>query len=159
MSAGSLWRHGRVITMDVTRRILADGAIAIRDGRIIAVGADREIRPTVTSSGTRGLEGAIVRPGFVDAHVHTSADIIRGMVPKSTGDWAPVERPFGVIRTGEHERLTALLSCMELVANGVTTFADTGSARQLELVAEAIDTVGLRGMPGYSISDVPSEGR
>ena len=38
-----LLRHGQVLTMDGQRRIYADAAIAIRDGRIKAIGPDRQV--------------------------------------------------------------------------------------------------------------------
>ena len=60
---------GSVVTMDARRR--TDEAVAVRDGRIAAVGAASEI---VGLSGpqTRLVElgGRTVLPGFQDAHVH-----------------------------------------------------------------------------------------
>ena len=65
-----LLTHGRVITMDEQRRILRDGAIAVDQGRIVAVGPAHEVSPLVQARETRDLEGALVHPGYVDAHVH-----------------------------------------------------------------------------------------
>lgn len=46
-------------------------AVAIRDGRIVAVGSDREIRPWVDArTNVIQLQGRRVLPGFNDAHVH-----------------------------------------------------------------------------------------
>jgi predicted amidohydrolase YtcJ len=47
------------------------GAVAVRGGRIVAVGTDEEVRELVTS-GTEvvDLAGALLAPGFQDAHVH-----------------------------------------------------------------------------------------
>jgi len=59
----------RIATMDAARSWA--GALAIRDGRIAAVGADAAIRPLVGAR-TRVIEGRgrTVVPGFGDAHVH-----------------------------------------------------------------------------------------
>src|SRR4029077_1066956 len=60
---------GRLMTMDAVRRTA--GALAIRDGRIVAVGQPSEVglfigpRTRVVS-----LAGRTVLPGFQDAHVH-----------------------------------------------------------------------------------------
>lgn len=46
-------------------------AIAVRDGRIVAVGTDREIREhSGAATETIDLAGKMVLPGFQDAHVH-----------------------------------------------------------------------------------------
>lgn len=152
-----LLRHGRMLTMDAERRVLLDGAVAIQAGRIVAVGPDREVAPGVEAAQVRQLAGALVHPGLVDAHVHTGLDLIRGLLPESSGDWTPVETPFIMARNTENEYLSALLSCMEMVANGATLYADTGSSFNLEATAEAIEQVGMRGIPGYFISDMPGE--
>jgi predicted amidohydrolase YtcJ len=59
----------RVATMDPARSWAS--AIAVRDGRIAAVGSDSTVRPWIGSR-TRVIEGRgrTVAPGFGDAHVH-----------------------------------------------------------------------------------------
>jgi predicted amidohydrolase YtcJ len=60
---------GRVATMDAARRWAS--AIAIRDGRVVAVGSDTAMRLAIGPR-TRVIElrGRTVTPGFQDAHVH-----------------------------------------------------------------------------------------
>ena len=150
-----LLRQGRIVTMDKERRILVDGAVAIRDGAIVAVGPDREVTPAVEARQVRQLGGALVHPGFVDAHVHTGADLIRGMLPEQSGDWTAVELPYHSSRNHDQEYLSALISCMEMVSSGATLYADSGGSFELEATVKAIDTVGMRGIPGYFIADKP----
>ena len=150
-----LLRHGRVITMDVRRRILVDGAIAIRAGRIVAAGPDREIAPQFTPKIVRDLAGRIVHPGFVDAHTHMGMELVRGIGPKASREWSMLENVVYSNQTRDQEYLGSLLSCMEMVSNGTTTFADTGSSFFLDATAEAVETVGLRGLVGHLICDVP----
>ena len=152
-----LLRHGRIVTLDAQRRILVDGAIAVQDGRIVAVGPDREVAPSVDPSQVRHLSGALVHPGFVDAHVHTGMDIIRGLPLDSSRDWTAVEGPFLALRTSDDEYLSALLSCMEMVASGATTYSDTGSSSDLDATVKAIEMVGMRGIPGHLIADASGE--
>jgi predicted amidohydrolase YtcJ len=60
---------GRVATMDAARSWA--NALAVRDGRIVAVGDDRSIRTHIgRSSRVIELRGRTVTPGFQDAHVH-----------------------------------------------------------------------------------------
>ena len=60
---------GRVQTHDAARRVAE--AIAVRQGRIVAVGPASVVRP-LAGSRTRVVElaGRMVLPGFQDAHVH-----------------------------------------------------------------------------------------
>ncbi|MCU0507498.1 MAG: imidazolonepropionase, partial [Anaerolineae bacterium] len=50
--------------------IVADGALAARDGRIVAVGPARMVSDAVKASETLDARGAAVIPGFVDPHTH-----------------------------------------------------------------------------------------
>ena len=67
--ADLLFVNGAVRTMEPARRVAA--ALAVRDGRIAAVGLDRDLRP-LAGPGTRvvDLAGRSLLPGFQDAHVH-----------------------------------------------------------------------------------------
>lgn len=60
---------GRIATMDAARAWAS--ALAVRDGRIVAVGPDAAVAPHIGPS-TRviALRGRTVTPGFQDAHVH-----------------------------------------------------------------------------------------
>ena len=50
--------------------IIEDGAVAIRDGRIVAVGTSAEIRGRFEAAETVDATGRVVMPGFVDPHTH-----------------------------------------------------------------------------------------
>ena len=67
--ADLIFRGGRIATMDAARSWAT--ALAVRDGRIVAVGPDAAVTPLIGSS-TRVIElrGRTVTPGFQDAHVH-----------------------------------------------------------------------------------------
>ncbi|WP_370113880.1 amidohydrolase [Streptacidiphilus sp. MAP12-33] len=60
---------GPVYTVDPARSWA--GAVAVRDGRIVAVGQDHDIRPLI-GPGTEvvDLAGKLLLPGFQDSHVH-----------------------------------------------------------------------------------------
>jgi predicted amidohydrolase YtcJ len=65
-------RSGAIYTVDAARSWAR--AVAVRDGSILAVCTDEQVTD-VTGPGTRvvDLDGRMVLPGFVDAHVHASA--------------------------------------------------------------------------------------
>src|SRR5512134_860406 len=60
---------GRVLTVD--ERFTIANAVAIRDGRFIAVGSNDAVRAYI-GDGTHVIEGRgrTVVPGFIDTHVH-----------------------------------------------------------------------------------------
>ncbi len=61
--------NAKVITVDAASRIAQ--AVAIRDGRFVAVGSSAEVRRLV-GDGTRVIDasGRTVIPGLIDSHVH-----------------------------------------------------------------------------------------
>jgi imidazolonepropionase len=50
--------------------IIPDGAVAIADGQIVAVGPTAELRADYTGRDRFDLSGYVVCPGFVDCHTH-----------------------------------------------------------------------------------------
>ncbi len=64
-----IFKNGTIFTLN--QRLPRATALAVRDGRIEAVGSDREIEP-LQSSGAQviDLEGRSLLPGFHDSHVH-----------------------------------------------------------------------------------------
>jgi predicted amidohydrolase YtcJ len=61
--------HGKIVTVDPAFRVVE--AIAVFDGRFVAVGGNAEVQ-RLAGSGTRqvDLRGRCVVPGFMDNHVH-----------------------------------------------------------------------------------------
>ncbi len=83
--ADVILRNGHIITMDGERRVTS--ALAIRDGRLEAVGTDQDIaRCAGASTKTVDLKGQTVLPGFIDVHTHAiswAKSIVRGEIDAS----------------------------------------------------------------------------
>jgi predicted amidohydrolase YtcJ len=63
--------HGKVLTMNPSQPEVQ--AVAVRDGRIVAVGNSAEIRSWIgKATQIVDLAGRAVLPGFIDTHVHVS---------------------------------------------------------------------------------------
>ena len=69
-----------VITMDKTRRVLQDGAVAIRSGLIIDVGETKilstkypRVRESIKAS------NKLLLPGYINAHTHIAMALFRGL--------------------------------------------------------------------------------
>ncbi|MGD8398922.1 MAG: amidohydrolase family protein, partial [Anaerolineae bacterium] len=50
--------------------IIPDGAVAIRNGRVLDVGPSAELRSQVRAAQTLYAGGHVIMPGFVDPHTH-----------------------------------------------------------------------------------------
>ena len=60
--------NGRVVCLDGSETIAQ--AVAIRDGKIVAIGKEREILNQYKGQQVHDLAGATVYPGLIDAHSH-----------------------------------------------------------------------------------------
>src|SRR5437879_1837274 len=68
-AADSVLLNGKIVTLDPAAP--AAEALAVRDGKIIAIGRTADIR-ALAGSGTRviDLAGRTVIPGLIDSHMH-----------------------------------------------------------------------------------------
>ncbi|VAW41019.1 Imidazolonepropionase [hydrothermal vent metagenome] len=100
--------------------LIADGAVGIRDGRILTIGSSDEVRERVTAVQTIDATGKVIIPGFVDPHTHVVY----------AGD-----------RVDEFEQRIRGTSYMEIMAAGggiVSTMRATRQASVEELVAATL---------------------
>lgn len=115
---------------------IRDGAVAVEDGRIAAVGTAAEL-----GRGTR-YESAVILPGFVNAHTHLEYAVYAGFADgQPFAPWLAthVERKAR-IDLADMEAI-ARLGAAECLASGVTTVGDcsfSGAA------ATACAEIGLR---------------
>jgi predicted amidohydrolase YtcJ len=81
--ADMVLRHGKIVTVD--RDFSIHEAVAIKEGRFLAVGSERDIRPLI-GPGTRvvDLAGRTVIPGLIDAHIYAT---VAGLTWDSDVHW------------------------------------------------------------------------
>jgi 5-methylthioadenosine/S-adenosylhomocysteine deaminase len=148
---------GSVLTLDASDTVVAGGAVAIRGGRILAVGPRRPIERRYRARRTVDASGHLVLPGLVNAHTHAAMTLFRGvrddcdLMTWLTKFLFPLEARFVSPR---FVRCGARLACWEMIASGSTTFAD-GYFFQEE-TARAAEEAGLRAVVGQGIFDVPT---
>ncbi|HEY4126788.1 MAG TPA: amidohydrolase family protein, partial [Gammaproteobacteria bacterium] len=68
-SADLVLQHGTLATLEAEQPTAQ--ALAVKDGRIVAVGSDADIQPYIgKSTQVIDLKGAFVMPGFIEGHGH-----------------------------------------------------------------------------------------
>ncbi len=146
-----------VVTCDDAMRCIASGAIAIDGDSVAAVGASDEIRMRFRGRKEMRLSGCLVAPGLINTHGHAAMSCFRGL-----GDDLPLDRWLNeVIFPAEASAVSpelvysgTLLSCIEMLKGGTTTFCD-GYFFEEEAV-RAADVSGIRGVLGQGILDFPT---
>src|SRR5262245_12601555 len=116
-------RH--VVTMDPTRRIIENGAVAITGSRIVAVGSRLEIDKQYQAKFRIDEPDAILAPGLINAHTHAPMSLLRGIADDlRLQEWLekhifPSESKNV---TPEFVRWGTRLACLEMLLSGTTTY-------------------------------------
>ncbi|MFZ0406959.1 MAG: amidohydrolase [Cyanobium sp.] len=148
---------GIVVTMDGDRRVIADGAIAIAGGRIVAVGPRSEVEAAHRASERIDATGRTVIPGLINGHAHLPMTLFRGLADdQDLDDWLQhTIFPAEAMNVDEaFVRAGTRLALAELIRGGVTTVCDMYYFEQA--VAEETAGAGLRGLLGQALIDFPA---
>jgi 5-methylthioadenosine/S-adenosylhomocysteine deaminase len=148
---------GTVITMDAQRRILDDGAIAVRADSIVAVGPRAELETKYAAAKVINARGMLVMPGLINGHTHAAMSLFRGIAEDlSLDDWL-----HAYIFPAEARNVTedfvawgTRLAIVEMLRGGITTYADMYYFE--DMVASVTKEAGMRGVLGETIIDFPA---
>lgn len=146
-----------VVTCDSDMTVLPGGAVAIGSDRLRAVGTTEEMLRRYRSRRSLDLAGHLIMPGLVNTHTHAAMSCFRGI-----GDDLPLDRWLhDVIFPAERSVVApemvywgTLLSCVEMLGNGITTFCDGYFFE--ESAALAVRDSGMRAVLGQGILDHPT---
>ncbi len=146
-----------VVTMDGQGRVIEDGAVAISDGEILAVGTREAVLAAWAPARFIPGTGRILLPGLVNGHTHAAMSLFRGIADdRDLMDWLenfifPLENRFV---DEEFVRIGTELACQEMIAGGTTTFADMYFFP--DVVARVVRACGLRAVVGVAMIEQPS---
>lgn len=153
---------GRVVTMDAERRVLDPGAVAVAGERIVAVDTVARLRQRWPGTAELDARRCVVTPGMVNGHQHLTGDpLIRSCIPddlapgRSIFDWAV---PVHGAHTPDDDELTATVSALDSLRNGVTTLVEAGTVAHPDRVAAGTLAAGARGTVGtwgWDVDDGP----
>src|ERR1700733_5378397 len=156
-SADFLITGGTLVTMDANGRVIEDGAIAISDGAIDALGDRTNIESRYQAHRTIDATDAIVMPGLINGHAHAAMSLFRGFADDhSLDDWLqkyifPAEA-WNV--TEDFVAWGTRLGLLEMLRGGITTYADMYYFE--DVVARVTKEAGMRGILGQTIVDFPA---
>ena len=146
--------RAHIVTMNAAREVIEDGAIIIRDSRIVAIGSS-SIAANYSAAKTIDARGDLVFPGLINTHTHASMTVFRGL-----GDDVPdrLRRFIFPLEKNLIDRELvywgALHGFIEMIEGGVTTAVDMYYFE--DEVARAAKLVGIRGVLGQSILNFPT---
>ena len=144
-----LIRNGTVMPVDPARRIIRDGAVAIRGDRIEAVGKTAELADRFRAGRTIDAGGMLVMPGLINCHQHLLA-AGRGVIPDGLDTWTGL-RDYGYplfAAQGEGEIYWDTLALsVEMIKNGVTCFQEPNATHMAGAV-RAVADAGLHAVIG-----------
>ena len=153
--ADILVSNGTVLTMDAADRRIENGAVAIKDDSVLAVGEAENFSDWQTGR-VINARGGLIMPGLVNTHTHAAMTCFRGIaddLPLMT--WLndhifPAEAKLDL----EKVYWGALLACAEMILSGTTCFCDMYLFE--DEVARAAHDAGVRAVVGEVLYDFPS---
>jgi 5-methylthioadenosine/S-adenosylhomocysteine deaminase len=148
---------GTVVTMDAPRRVIVDGAVAVRGDSIVAVGLSAEIEEHYEATNKIDARGTLVMPGLINGHTHAAMSLFRGIADDlALDDWLH-KYIFPAEARNVNEDFVVWgtrLSMLEMLRGGITTYADMYYFE--DAVARVTKEAGMRGVLGETIIDFPA---
>src|SRR5437667_7513749 len=149
-------RGGTVVTMDEARHVIEDGAVAIKAGRIVALGHTAEIDRTYDAREILNAGGKVIIPGLVNGHTHVPMTLFRGLADDlDLQEWLtkyifPAEAKNV---TEDFVRVGTRLGLAEMLRGGTTTYCDMYYFE--DAIADETFKAGMRGVLGETLIDFP----
>ena len=148
--------HAHLFTMQGTGvGYIADGAIAIEGSCIVAVDSTEALLSRFESHKTINAVNCAVLPGLIDAHIHTTCSLLRGVAQDVTNWLMDATMPYGLQMMPAANIAATRLSVLEGLKAGTTTFGDSESP--YPLWGEFFDEIGVRAILSPAFNALPLE--
>lgn len=158
-SADSLLHPDWIITVDAEFQVLSQHSVAIRDGKIAAIGQRDEIEQQwqCGTSQNFDLDGQALLPGFINAHTHASMSLLRGiaddlpLMPWLQEHIWPAEAKWV---NPEFVKDGTRLALAEMIRSGTTCINDMYFFP--DVTAAVCEEIGMRACLGLIVLDFPT---
>jgi putative selenium metabolism protein SsnA len=156
--------NGIVVTRDERNTVISDGAVCMKENRIMDVGNRLDMLKSYPEAEFIDARGGVIMPGFINAHNHIYSAFARGLsIPGNNpsnfleileGTWWRLDRKL----TLKQVYLSAISIYLDCIKNGVTTVFDHHASygkieESLFQIGEAAREAGVRTCLSYEISD------
>ena len=147
---------GTVVTMDANKRLILNGAVAVKADKIVAVNSAGEIARQFSSKQIINAGGKVVIPGLINTHTHVPMTLFRGIADDlDLQEWLtkyifPAEAKNV---TEDFVRAGTRLGLAEMIRGGTTTYCDMYYFE--DAIADETFKAGVRGVLGETIIDFP----
>jgi len=146
-----------ILPVEPAGSVLTDHAVAIRNGRIVAVLPQREAAARFAPARETVLDRHILLPGLVNLHCHAAMTLLRGLaddLPLMTWLQEHIWPAEGRHVSPEFVHDGTLLACAEMLRGGITCFNDMYFYP--EAAARAVATSGMRAVIGLAVLEFPT---
>lgn len=160
----------KLITWEKENRVLEGYAIYIEHDRIIEIDNEQALLAKYPNAERLDARGQYVLPGNICAHTHFYGAYARGMAipgpaPKDFPEilqklWWPLDRSLDA----ESIQYSVLPCLVDAIKHGTTTLIDHHASPNaidgsLDIIAEAMEQAGLRGVLCYEVTDRDGEAK
>jgi 5-methylthioadenosine/S-adenosylhomocysteine deaminase len=149
-----LVRNATILTLN-DRLDIVDGAVAVRDGRIVSVGPE----PAERFDQIVDAAGGYLLPGFIQTHVHLCQTLFRGWADDMPLlEWLRRRVwPLEAAHSPATLRAATRLASAELLTSGTTCALTMETVHDTDVVFEELDASGLRAVVGKCMMDSDEE--
>lgn len=148
---------GWYVTMDGSRRVIENGAMAVKGDTIVAIGPRVEVTAKYTAAKRIHATGRIVMPGLINGHGHAPMVLLRGIADDLTlQEWLTKYIFPAEARNvnAEFVEWGTRLAALEMIKGGTTLHTDMYYVE--DVIARVTKEAGMRGVLGETILEFPA---
>ncbi|KAF2993827.1 hypothetical protein E8E13_002181 [Curvularia kusanoi] len=154
-----LFIHATIITVNLSRDIILDGALLVRGNRIVAIDKTETLASDVDeSTEIINCTDKIIIPGLVNTHAHLAQSLLRGLAEDlPLHSWlCDAVWPLEANYTEEDGYTASMLAIAEMLKTGTTCFLEAMMTHRsgLDNVVRAVEETGIRACLGKLIKVV-----
>lgn len=149
-----LFSRATIVTMNLARDIIDDGAVYVSGDRIRDVGLATDLESKYPQADLIDCSDRVIIPGLINTHTHLFQTLLKGLGDdRVLKDWfTSMTGPSAVELTPDDCYAAALHGCVESIKAGVTTLVDFMYVHPrpglTEPVIQAFEESGIRGVVG-----------